>query len=435
MKIKFYYTLVIALLSTGCASQVTLREQYLDAYHMGQIELAEQNLDKAVIQQMPEQYTQSNDAVWLLLDRATIRFSNGNLDGAIEDYRQALAAIDYYNQPSSIEKMAQIALQDDYIAYNGEDFEQILTPVYLSLALMQKQDLSNAMALLRNAETMQQQTKERYSSCPYTSHFELVDNALAKYLLALLCEKKGDISNAKILYEQTAKLIGQSKVDYDLAQLNADESKRNATIVIVCHNGNVPVKVSTTAPASVASAAALEIFLGATGHEPALANLAGIPIPELVESAGSLPLPAQAFLDSQYYSPLRTFYDIGKTAYFQLEQKKPVIVARGVARLAVRRGLVAYVQGENDSIGALVDFGMFIANLKTKADTRSWSTLPTRVDLARFDVEPGTHQLKFVLGNFPKLGPYTVDVKAGGLCVINLFNIHPGNFVVQTPNI
>lgn len=440
--LRFFSNLSLSVLVFGffgCSTPLSERHEYLTSYQQGGLSDADAKLTASISKAMPNfDYRKSNDAVWLLLDRATTRFAMGKVDGAISDYRTAVEAIDFYGQELVSDSIGKVVLDDDYGAYPGEDYEQILARVYFALALLHKGDEGNAFALLRQAEELQQKKKEMYAQSPVTKDYELIDNSVAKVLFASLLEHRGDRSNANILYQKTSDLIGvnQQQENNDLASdILKVTPPENATVLIVCHNGNSPIKISGTSDASVASALALEIILSANRIDPAWSSLTGIPVPALYQNWGSSPAPTFATIDG-LQKPLIPWYDIGETADQQLQQKMPVIVARGVARFLLRRGTVAYAKESDPALGVLCDLGMLVANACTKADTRSWTTLPEAIDLNKFNLLPGEHDMAIrvaTTGQQPFLGNYRLNLKDGDLCVINVFNIHPGVTTVLIP--
>lgn len=418
MKNKYFFRFSFSFLIflCGCSSRIHPHTDYIPAYQQGNFTYSEERLTQAIEKKhIAQDYRKSKDAVWLLLDRATVQFAQGNTDLAIQDYLLALEAIDFYSQISTSEKISQVVVSDDVEAYAGEDFEQILARVYLALALLQDGDTGNAFAMLQQAEDVQQKKLEEYKNTAYTSHYNLVGNNLAKYLLALISEKRGDYSNARILYEQS--------IHYP-----ESTDKRLATVLIISHHGCAPYKISGICPVSQISMAALEVFLssGSGKLEPALCSLTGIPVPILCQGVYSEAYPLQAALDGQKKS-LEPIYDITAVAYAQMNQKLPVIAARGAARLLLRRAAVGYAQEQDPNFGAIMDLAMLAANLNTSADTRSWSTLPARLDFARYDVQPGKHLLEI------QLSCTYLNLKPNDLCVINVFNIRPGTVSIQIP--
>jgi hypothetical protein len=431
---SFRFSIVISallLILTGCGPTLAQRDELLVSYQYGNLPEAECRLNQTIQQEMPDgNYQRSQNATWLLLDRATVRFANGATIDAVEDYKTSIEALDYYNQDSPTETLAQFVLEDSVGAYQGAGFEQVLARVYFALALLQEGDLNNAGAILRQGEELQQQLRETYAKTFFMRDFILTDNALGKYLFAAILEKKGDFSNANILYKQSSDLAG-----YNLVPTRQSNS---ATVLIICHNGNVPRKVSETVDASVASAAVVEYLLAANGIRPAYSNLAGIPAPNLFQSLASQPVPVNSCLDG-IQTPLQPIYDVSNTAYITLQQELPIIVARGVARLAIRRTAVAYAQEQDPCFGAILDIGMLIANAATQADIRAWSTLPSRIDLARYDISAGEHTVSINIGSqYP--GAFSREVinqkirlQPNDLCVINVFHIHPGVTTVLVP--
>lgn len=419
----------LLFLSLGCTPSLVQREIYLADYHMGAPDYAEAKLTRAINRELPNgNFQNSDDSVWLLLDRATTRFAMGKIDGAIADYNLAIEAIDYYSQECSAEQVSKTLLQDDFGAYAGADFEQVLARVYFALTLLHKGELNNAFALLRQAEDLQQEKRETYAKKPYTQHYHLIDNSIAKYLFAALLEHKGDLSNAEIVYQQAEQLAGPF-------HLESKYTKDTATVIILCHNGNVPFRMSGTCDASVISALALEAMLSTRKIPPAYSTLTGIPVPTLQQNWGSRSLPTFACIDG-VKQPLLPWLDVRLTAHQQLQQEIPVIAARGAARLLMRRGAVAYAQSKDPLLGVVFDMSMLIANIHTKADTRSWTTLPNTLDLTRYDLTAGNHTLSIEVeqrGGPAFLREYKLNLQPHDFCVINVFNVHPGFVTVQIP--
>jgi len=414
-------TLILLSLTTACSS-AHRQQEVISTYQQGYLAPADELLSEQIAHEMPQNaYWKSKNAVTLLLDRATIRFTEGDTSHAIQDYDLALQALDYYGQDSTIDTAGQLLFEDGCGAYCGSNLEQILARVYFALTLLHQGDENNACALLRQAEELQQRFQQ--SIQPYLKDHFCNDNALAKYLLALLLEYQDDTSNAAILYQQVQELNGILPVDLNLCT----EAEKHATLVIICHNGNVPFKISDTCPASIASALALEMILASQDIRPAYSSFTGIPVPALCQQWPSCPLPTTISLDG-VCTPLSPILDVAAAAYNELEYKKPLIVARGVARFLLRRTAVAFAEGQDPCLGALVDFGIFIANASTKADTRSWRTLPSSIDLIRYRLAPGLHNIGIAVtgyGNNRYEEQCCIVLKAHDLCVINIFNIHP----------
>lgn len=387
--------IVLSLLFTGCSHSRHHEYGIVKRYREGQWQQLEKKLSKKIDKELPAgNYENCQDASWLLLDRAMTYWLLEKHDLAVSDFNLALRAIDYYKQSSTREEFSKFLLSDTQGAYVVEDYEQILASVYFALTLLSKGDQNNAYALLRQAEQTQQLLQENYRLKKYTAHYRLSENALAKYLFAALLENRQDISNAELLYKQCQKIHPSSQITNDLQRLGSYSSQGEATLIILAHNGIAPIKISDTLPASIASTAALESYLGAKKIDPSLSTLTGIPVPEFqqVEDAA----PRELFVDvDQKTLKLEPWYNTSQTARQQLNQKIPGLVAKGVARLVSRRGLLELSSRKSKSDNSmLADMLMLAANLATDADTRSWHMLPGRIDLLRINLKPGRYPIK-----------------------------------------
>ncbi|MBA3816251.1 MAG: hypothetical protein H0X29_06975 [Parachlamydiaceae bacterium] len=433
LRTLFKACLTLCLFSS-CSSTLMQHEASTAAYKQGHLSQAETILTRTIAKEMPSgNFQQSKEAVCLLLNRATIHFASGNIDEAIADYNLAIEALDYYAQDSTLDSAGQVLLEDGSAAYNGSDLEHLLARIYFALALIEKGDINNAYALLRQAEEIQQTKTQRHAKVSYLSAIACDGNALGKFLFATLLDQQGDVSNAAILFRQAEALAGCMPTEINLPPL---DPKKKATVILICHNGIVPFKISGTSPASLASTLALEAILCTQRIDPAWSSITGIPTPLLCQQPQSEPLPTYATINKTRI-PLKPWFNIAQATSAELEQNMPVIVARGVARYLIRRTAVAQAQKHDPHLGALVDLGMLIANANTQADTRSWSTLPSSIDLARCILPAGEHCLTITvarqgLPNFEQHIP--LQLKAGDLCFINIFNINPRTTKILVPS-
>lgn len=361
------YYLLLFIFLFSCSSH--LYQESAHALHHGRFEEAEKQLAKA---DLP--YTRTNDSPLLLLSRAMVYFQSGQMVKSLLDFEKALDASDYYQQRSVPEIAGQTLLQDDIGAYVPPPFEQQLTRFYQALAFLHRSEEDNATATLY-----------------YLENHSTDRNPLTTYLLATLLNRRGDHSNARIL----------------LSRLEKESSHGNA--LLVHHRGKIPLKKSTIAPASIVSAAMLEQMLAGTKIKPSISTLAGVPIPAL-ESYHTLPS-GTVQINGQRNKPTVSF-NISEAAEAHLDKEMPFIATRAAARILLRRGVVASTKKD---ASPLVDLTMFISNIVTQADTRSWAMLPASIDLYHLQLEPGEHSVQIGLQN----ATFTVMPKQ--LSVIEIF--------------
>jgi hypothetical protein len=332
----------------------------------GCFEEAEKNLSKA-----DQHYTASKEAALLLLSRAMVYFQSGDLLKSTNDFEKALDAIDYYKQISIPEIAGQTIIQDSIAAYVPPPFEESLARFYQALSFLHLGQEDNAAATLYYLENHAEQ------------------NPLTTYLLATLFQRRGD-SNARVLY----------------SRLNVEARKGN--VLLVHHRGIAAQKKTAIAPMSIVCAAHVEAILKMNDLKPALSSLAGVPIPVLLTTAR----PTNILTVDRRSQPPIVSFDIDTAAEEHLDKEMPWTAARAAARLLIRRGLVASTKEEAQPF---VDFAMLISNLVTQADTRSWTTLPSCIDLYHLNLEPGPHQIQ--------AGKQTViiTVKSQDLTIIEIF--------------
>lgn len=343
-----------------------------------------------------QNFAKNKDAVWQLLDRATMRLAKNEAKESTQDFTLALDAIDYYRHAIAQELAAQLLIDDKEAAYLAPTYETLLARLMAACAYFQINDLSNAVALLRQAEEVECLEREM-------GHLSKARaNPIGAYLLAAALEREGDSSQARILYEQLG-------LHEELKQ-----SKSHATLICVTHEGLIPEKTSIIAPLSIISMELLELLLRAWDIQPAISSLSGISIPAFPDNA-PYSSAAPLHVDGEIVAYTLT-HDIFETARADLSKKISTIATRAAARQLIRRAGVGYAYDQGQILGGIADIGMLFANLATKADTRMWHTLPQKLRLMRVDLEPGLHTIRCGHGEECR-----IHLKAGDLYVVQLF--------------
>jgi hypothetical protein len=424
-----YLYVGFALLLVSCTSLTQQRETYIAYYQAGEIETSECLLDQTIEKEVPEDnYTKSYDSVLLISDRAILNFQRGKTKEALEDFNLALDALDYYRNTTLIDTVAQILSEDINCPFTGDDYEQLLIRLYFAFTLIHEGDYSNAYAILRQAEEWSQDRQALYQHSPVTASLKVYENPLAKYVFATLLEKRGDLSNAEILYRQAECL---SQGEFPVPEM--DPSK--ATFLFVNHNGNAPFRYTEFTDASQVSLLALEFFLNASHDTFAISSIYGLPTPALAYYPESYPIRTCVRLN-QNILPLKPIFSVDFAAQRELQEKMPIVVARGAARFILRRSMVAYAGRQDPALGLACDVGMLIANARTEADTRSLSFLPRQYELARVNLDSGCYFIEIEVWTpfGPGIYKTKLNIPKNELVVIHQFNIHPGISRVLIPS-
>jgi hypothetical protein len=342
-------------------------------------------------------------------------------------------------QDSTGEDIATYLISDEAAAFQGDGFEQSLLRLYFAFALFQSGDNTNGLALLKQIRTFYELHKEYYNSSTFFKGQHPFKNALGAYLLGVHLLKQGDVSNAKILFKEAKELFPSLSPSAEKALFTTTKNtKEQGTLLVICHNGNAPYKISESAAPSleaITTASALFTELGNTGGYASLASITHIQTPELRNWPDSNPIPTSVTVSGKA-RPLVMSVNIDQTAHESLQEALPLIQARALVRYAMRLASAEVAKQSDGLFGDLYDLGMFVANRMTKADIRSWNTLPYSIDLMRWDLSPGEHTV--TVNQHTSTGDKTyslpnIEIKKGEIRMIHLFNIHPNVFRFLVP--
>ena len=86
--------------------------------------------------------------------------------------------------------------------------------------------------------------------------------------------------------------------------------------------------------------------------------------------------------------------NISAVAFADLEERMPAITARSLARIIAKKKMEDNAARDNPLAGALLNVAAVLTEV---ADTRSWTTLPDNIQLARLPLAPGQYSLNIQL--------------------------------------
>jgi len=392
---------IIFLFLCSCSSHLSRSEQQVASYRQGEpAHVQEEDFP------IPP-FTQDREAPRLLLDRALMRLQQGDAKNSLTDFCTALDAIDYYRNKLLQEATAQLLIDDRTGPYIAPRYETILARLYSALACYQLGQPDDSFVFLKQAvahEDLQNEQNDREDR-----------SALLAYLMAVHLERQRDFSQAALFYRRAYAAAQLAFIQRDLDRVNSQTPNSHASLIWIVHEGLVPEKISVIAPASVASAAAVEVLLAAFDIPPAISSLSGIALPAFCED-GRSSRPSHLLLNKKAYAAEK-IEDVSAMAVQELKEAIPQIAARAVARQLIRRATVGVVREKNALAGDIADLFTLVANFATQADTRMWKTLPASIYFLRMDLPPGT----YYLGSGKQ--EHTLSLQNGDLCVVQLF--HP----------
>lgn len=418
--------LLVAALN-GCAT-------YSDWVGHMEADISRGQPDKAL--QVLEKHASSKDAVLYLLNRAMLLRMAGDYEASNAAFEAAKAMISRLSATSVSEQSGALTINDMMRSYTGDYYEQVLIHVFeaLNYLALNQPDQARVEALQLDVKLKQHGDHSNY------------EDGFARYLTGIIYEDLGEWDDAMIAYrqaydayrrypQQLAMPVPQ-QLKSDLIRLAdkvglEDEArryrekfgiesaaqipKRDGELVFILNTGLAPLKRSIEIRAVTESGQLVTVSMPAYEERRPTVTAARVSVDgdsattDLVENVDSLAMDA-------------------------LEKQKPLILARAIARAVIKTKTGKEVDSRNDALGLVVNLANAITD---RADTRSWSTLPNRICLARLPLAAGRHQVRVELldrlDNVVAKKNYDVDIGERDKRFISLNWITANDLVAINP--
>jgi len=327
------------------------------------------------------------DRLLVLLDRGMILHAAGHFDESIA----ALAEADRLSQQLdgiSISEEAKALLSNErQRAYRGEDFEKLMISVLQALNYAELGKDEDALVEVRrvNERIHKMITDEKK---PYEQL------AIARYLGGILYEDEGDWDNAFIDYHEAQKLqpdlgtlaepllrlakktqrddayqeLKKKYPDVPEKPLGRDEGQ----LVVIVESGLSPEKRS--AQREHHGERGVELVDVPVYRDRWPRTVATVQVGEQVQSA-------------------TTVTSLSEVAKVHLDDRIGRMLAKSLASTAVKAGVAAGAGAltKSEEVGVAT---FLLLSLTTRADLRSWLSLPAEFQLARFRLAPGKYQVR-----------------------------------------
>jgi hypothetical protein len=418
---------LFALLLQGCAGHESRVKVALDALDHndpdGAIHALNEELEVATADQLP---IMEGDNALLLLDRATILQSTRRYKMSLRDFGEADKAIEVLDlSHDAADDIGKYLFSDDSGPYRSPPFEKLLINSFNMMNYLARHDLTGARVEARRLAVMQKFLAD--SEEPGTSLI-----GMGSYLAGFAFEKSGRYDEARLHYQEALKYRTYPSLAQPMQVLDGKAasvaSTSEAELLIVVGYGRVPQKKPKRIPIGLA----LTLVAGSInpGDAAAATSLAAkglvtwINFPSLGKARGRYAIP-QLWIDNAAH-PFEHALDIEAEVRREWEEHEDTVILSAITRMITR---VAAGEVVDAAVGAASGDGIIglLAGLATSAtlsaadtpDTRSWSTLPSNVAIARLRLPAGKH---------------TVRINARGLTRDYKVELRPGgwNFVVMT---
>jgi len=326
---------------------------------------------------------------------------------------------------SVTESLGSVTINDATRSYEGERFEQVLLHVYMAMNYLMLDDIDAARVEMLQADVKMREWGDQPEEDAFVSYFAgLVyealgenDDALISYRNArdvyLATRNEQAIGVPMILKKDLLRLLEEQGLWNEYRQLKDDFGMANykplkisgqfGELIVILSNGLAPLKSET----------AIMTF------SPEVSDNVRVAFPVYKDPPQTLKTARLVVNDKAL--KLETVENIDSLARHSLEAEMPMIMTRAIARAVIKYNSQKKAKGEN----ALAGFLMTVTNIATeRADTRSWTTLPQEIQMARTTMPVGTQPVRIEMVNSAGL---VVDA------INEVVTIRPGqrNFIIK----
>ncbi|MES2615523.1 MAG: hypothetical protein V4591_08915 [Bdellovibrionota bacterium] len=372
----------------SCQSYTNKNADMRNEMYAGNIEKATKTLDASDIA------TEDRNFALFRMEKGMLLYLAKQYDSAAQLWLQADKRLDDLYTTSISRTAASFVINDSMSDYNGEAHERLLLPIFSSMAFFANNNINNAQVMARraydvtNALQNENEGKNTFKYDAFSHYFAALvyeakndwDNALVEYRLSLSNLSQNSTANEKsaskneILkamgrlaqYRNRNDILHQIKKEApNLVWMDQETLLKKGEVYIVYESGKVPIKVPE------------EIII------PTGKTVAKISFPKYKEVPYSSHY-ADIYVAQKHVQRTTVMESVGKMAEQALSDRRVRDIAKMAARVIAKDVAARKLTDENPFAGLAVD----IFNVATEvADTRSWTTLPDTIQIARVPVE------------------------------------------------
>jgi len=400
--------MTVLCLLTGCASFGERTMKIRSEFTGGNIAKADAEIEKSLKNNALKIRGQS-DANLLKLNRAIIALSSGKPKEAeilLREVRDRFDQLEREREKRVAEKAASMILDDNAVAYSGEDYENVLIRVFLALSNLMYDgtdapayalQVSNKQSEIIRKGAMKDPKNSEGMVNPKEKSYRQV--AIGQYLVGLMQEvtyrNHDDVIKAYEAVTNWEPGFTQGWQDLERARRGVHAQPGNGVVYVFALVGAGPYKEQRNSEVLYDAQILTTFLIAMMSSRQTLPDFSPIMIPYIVrprETVSAL----SVSISGKWQGKTETLTDIGRMAEEQFEAVKPQIVARAVVRRTLKKGIL-YGSKEaldtNPWVGLAMDVGAMVLQSLETADTRSWNLLPAEIQVVRLEVPAGEHRI------------------------------------------
>ncbi|MHC4822198.1 MAG: COG3014 family protein [Planctomycetota bacterium] len=404
-----------AVLAAGCASTTEKAAPARAAVASGDLERALAILDGLHVEA-------GDDAPLVDLERASVHQALGHWSRSVNLMETAMETLEEREEPNAIEWLGGLGLDDTVFPYDAADHEKVLARALGSVSLLVAGEPGDARALALQVNQVQERLMEDevLEQSPDLDRPGYRRFAFGEYLQAVVDETKGFFDEAAIGYRRAAKyeptFPGSARELERVKRSRLVEEDGTGAVVVISLTGPGPLRVEREEPVTS------NLFLIASA---------------ILNSRKGYGVPSQAPVPISWIQPQRTavdnieirdglavagwtetLLDVDAVALRQAQDELPAAVLRAVLRRAFKEHSKNVVKRSTDSgrnnenVRLLWDLAGLLWTASERAETRCWSLLPKRLQVARLELPAGVRTLTFA-GRSPRGQKSTPSTSVG----------------------
>jgi hypothetical protein len=433
---RLFVAAAAAALVAGCAGHEDRVQTALDALDRAApaeaVSALNAELGVAGSDGLPKQV--ASDEALLVLDRGSILQSMNDFRRSARDLGAADKAIEVLDLSSSAAgDVGKYLFSDAVGPYKAPSYEKLMINTMNLVNYLALGDLTGAKVEARRLAIMQKLVKEQGDDDAmlgvgsYLAGFAFEkagarDEALAYYDDALRYAQYGSLRDPlRVLTQGASKSPGIDALVAGAGPLAPPEATGEAEVLVVFGFGRVPRKEPRRIPIGLA----LTLVSSDVAFDRAQANalaakglVTWINYPVLTPGRGGYAVPTLV-VDGRAF-PMEEGLDVEQQVREAWHKHEGAVIGAAITRMIARVVAGEAVQHTTEALAK--DSGPLglLLGLATSAglsaadtpDTRSWTTLPARIAIARFRVPAGKHVLELGARGLAKRA--TVDLAPGG---------------------
>lgn len=388
------FAILLPLLA-GCSTHADRLSAIRAAYYSGHPTAATQKIDEALTK------APARESDVLKLDKATALLCEGKPTEAEALFREVRDKFEEKEGKDVGEGVASMLLDDQQLAYAGEDYEKVLVRFYLSLCnLMRDGSDAAAYALQVNEKQTQiinagkgadgKNPKETYKLVPAGAylHAALREETHANY---------DDVARSLELVARWQPTFPTVKADLERAKTGRHSQPGHGVVYVFAMVGRGPFKEEKYEIAPTAALLIADRMLSAMGKQSLPPTIAPIKVPHVTRPFNSIAT-VSVNLDGQPVGQTATLTDVGQMAAEQSEALYNELLARAIVRRVVKKGVIygakEAIKTNQNQLSSLALNAVGVAWEATEsADTRCWGLLPDKIQVLRLELPVGQHSV------------------------------------------